>query len=385
MKKTMRLTAMLLCAVMLLIGFAAAIEVVDPTEVFYVADYANVLSDETESYIVSKNDSLYSLTGGQIVVVTIEFLGGQNIEEYARTLMNEWKIGSAEFNNGLLLLLVTGEANYWAVQGSGIEISLTASLLGDYLKDYLEPEFAAGNYDAGVMNVFDAFLGWYDRFYSVNVSGGNAGAANGGTDGALTAPGTAEDGTASDSAAKEPADPLETDHTIKKGGIIGKIAGVFLIIVLVLVVLVFAVVAIPRTIYLRRRGYRYGIFNRAFWSHRPPPPPRRPRAPGPGAAPRPPMGTMGMGGAPRTGMGNPPSRPSAHPRPGTSRPSSPRMGGGGSTRGGGAGRSPLGGSRPSRISFDGSRSGSRSSFGGSRSGGPRMGGGGRTRGGGAGR
>ena len=117
MKKTTRLAAMLLCASLLLAGLASAIEVVDPTEAFYVADYANVLSDETENYIITKNDSLYSLTGGQIVVVTIEFLGGQDIVEYAHTLMNEWKIGSAEFNNGLLLLLVTGEANYWAVQG----------------------------------------------------------------------------------------------------------------------------------------------------------------------------------------------------------------------------------------------------------------------------
>lgn len=364
MKKTTRLAAMLLCAVLLLAGFASAIEVVDPTEAFYVADYANILSEETENYIVSKNDSLYSLTGGQIVVVTIEFLGGQDIEEYARTLMNEWKIGSAEYNNGLLLLLVTGEANYWAVQGSGIEVSLTASLLGDYLNEYLEPQFVSGNYDTGVMNVFDAFLGWYDRFYSVNVGGGNEGAVNNGNTGILDPSGTGGNGVApSDTDGVD--DPLSTDHTIKKGGIIGKIAGIFLIVVLILLVAVVSVVAIPRTIYLRRRGYRYGIFNRAFWSHRPPPPPRRPRGPRPGPGPRPPMGGMGMGGAPRPGMGNPP------PRSGP-RPSGPRMGGGGSTRGGGAGRSSFGGGR---SSFGGSRPG----------GGPRMGGGGGTRGGGAGR
>ncbi len=351
MKKTTKLAALLLCAVLLLTGVTSAIEVVDPTEVFYVADYANVLSEETESYIVSKNDSLYSLTGGQIVVVTIEFLGGQDIEEYARTLMNEWQIGSAEFNNGLLLLLVTGEANYWAVQGSGIEVSLTSSLLGDYLNEYLEPEFVTGNYDAGVMNVFDAFLGWYDRFYSVNVGGSNESAENNGSTGLID---PAADG-AAPSETEGVDDPLSTDNTIQRGGIIGRIAGIFLIVVLVLLVLIFSVVAIPRTIYLRRRGYHYGIFNRAFWSHRPPPPPRRPRGPRPG--PRPPMGGgMGMGGAPRPGAG---------PRPSAPRPGGPRMGGGGSTRGGGAGRSSFGGSRPSSR--------------------PRSGGGGSTRGGGAGR
>lgn len=68
MKKTTKLAALLLCAVLLLTGVTSAIEVVDPTEVFYVADYANVLSEETESYIVSKNDSLYSLTGGRLLL-----------------------------------------------------------------------------------------------------------------------------------------------------------------------------------------------------------------------------------------------------------------------------------------------------------------------------
>ena len=377
MKKTTRLAAMLLCAVLLLAGFASAIEVVDPTEAFYVADYANVLSEETENYIVTKNDSLYSLTGGQIVVVTIEFLGGQDIEEYAYTLMNEWKIGSTEFHNGLLLLLVTGEANYWAMQGSGIEVSLTASLMGDYLNDYLDQEFKNGNYDTGVMNVFDAFLGWYDRFYNVNVGGSNTGAENNGNAGtaAPSVSGAPDDGNTPQTDGAD--DPLSTDHTIKKGGIVGKIAGIFLIVVLVLLIVIACVVAVPRTIYLRRRGYHYGVFNRAFWSHRPPPPPRRPRGPGsrPGPRSRPPMGRPGMGGAQRPGMGNPPSRP-ASPRPSAPRPSGPRMGGGGSTRGGGVGRSSFGGSRPSgRSSFGGSRPG----------GGPRMGGGGGTRGGGAGR
>ena len=44
MKKTTRLAAMLLCAALLLAGLASAIEVVDPTEAFYVADFAKVLS-----------------------------------------------------------------------------------------------------------------------------------------------------------------------------------------------------------------------------------------------------------------------------------------------------------------------------------------------------
>ncbi len=351
MKKLTRLTALLLCAALLLAGAASAAKVVDPTTEYYVADYADVLSDETEKYIIEMNDVLYEKTGGQIVVVTIEFLGGQNIEDYAYTLMNEWKIGSAEQNNGCLLLLVTGEANYWAMSGSGIQLSLTASLLAEYLSTYLEPDFQAKNYDAGVTKTFDNILGWYQRFYKVDLTGDGA------------------DSAAHDSAETlEPAESAETDplnesHGIRAGGLVGKIAGWFLIIVAILAVVALLLIAVPRMFYLRRRGYRPNIMSRTFWSSNPPPPPSRNRAP----VSRAPSSRMGggpvsrPGGTSRMGSGGTVSRPGGTTRmgsggtrgPGTlksvgsrnvggvsrSAPvSRPRSGGGGNTRGGGAGR-----------------------------------------------
>ena len=338
MKHLIKLTAMILIAALLLTGAASAITVVDRTSEYYVADYADVLSAETENYIVEMNRKLDELTGGQIVVVSIEFLGGQNIEEYAYTLMNEWKIGDAEKNNGLLLLLVTGEANYWAMSGSGIQSSLTASLLGEYLSTYLEPDFKALNYDAGVTKVFDQFLGWYERYYKVELSDKDTTAAQTGSD--STAP------------SDEQNDPLNEPTGIQKGGIIGKIAGWFLIIVLVLAVLAVLLVAVPRMIYLRRRGYRPNILSRTFWSSNPPPPPSRTRQ----TTQRSGGARMGTGGVTRGGVSQP-REPGVRPRMGTGgshtdirttsnrsvggRTVGPQSGrsGGGTSRGGGAGRS----------------------------------------------
>ena len=46
--------------------------------------------------------------------------------------------------------------------------------LGNYVDDftsmqsyYLESDFAAGDYDAGVLATFDAFIGWFADFYGV--------------------------------------------------------------------------------------------------------------------------------------------------------------------------------------------------------------------------
>jgi len=155
----------LLLALNLMIIQALALNIPEPTELFYVADYAGVLEQDTIDHIVSMNDALYAKTGAQVVIATVDFIDGADIEDYAYEMANKWGIGSAEKNNGVLLLLVIGEENYWAVQGKGLESSLPSSTLGNILYDYLEDDFAAGDYDAGVRKVFDAIYAKLESIY----------------------------------------------------------------------------------------------------------------------------------------------------------------------------------------------------------------------------
>ena len=162
--KSNKVIAAVLLAVCFSLFFCcgSAWAVVDAPDSVYVGDYANVLTEETEQYIIAENRKLCEATGAQIVIVTVDFLDGMEIEDYAYTIFNDWGIGDAAYNNGLLLLLAIGEENYYAMQGEGLEGILSSGTLGDMLYDYLEPDFAVGNYDAGVRAVFDAFLTWYD-------------------------------------------------------------------------------------------------------------------------------------------------------------------------------------------------------------------------------
>ena len=124
-------------------------DVVEPTEQFYVADYANVIDEATEQLIVEKSAKLYEENGAQVVVVTVDFIGESTIEEYARALFNKWGIGDKDKNNGVLLLMVIGEENYWCVQGRGLEDSLPTSSIKDMLDLCLEPDFAKHDYSRG--------------------------------------------------------------------------------------------------------------------------------------------------------------------------------------------------------------------------------------------
>lgn len=131
-------------------------DVVEPTEQFYVADYANVIDEATEQLIVEESAKLCDETGAQVVVVTVDFIGESTIEEYARALFNKWGIGDKDKNNGVLLLMVIGEENYWCVQGRGLEDSLPTSSIKDMLDLCLEPDFAKHDYSRGAYSFHNA-------------------------------------------------------------------------------------------------------------------------------------------------------------------------------------------------------------------------------------
>lgn len=168
----------ILLTVMLFVGLTAvpagaSAKIPDAPDPFYAADFAGVLTEDTENYIIEKNGILENECGGQIVVVTVDFLDGMDIEDYAYKLFNSWKIGDEDENNGVLLLLVIGEENYWCMQGKGLESVLSSGDIDDILWNDLEDDFAEGNYNAGVEKTFDALYDEVAAYYGVSDADGD--------------------------------------------------------------------------------------------------------------------------------------------------------------------------------------------------------------------
>ena len=133
----------------------------------YVYDEAGVLSDSTEQYINLETAALDEACGGQIAVVAVEFTGAYSTADYAYELFNAWGIGDRNENNGLLLLLVTGAEDYYIMPGSGVTDIFSGGTLQTLMDDYLEADFAAGNYDAGVRKTFDRIMEIYGEKYDL--------------------------------------------------------------------------------------------------------------------------------------------------------------------------------------------------------------------------
>lgn len=170
------IAALLLCAAM----GTGAYALVSPSDEFYVTDSANVLSNETEQMIINYNGALeQQCSGAQIVVVTVDYLGGMYCDEYAYQLFNDWGVGSSEYNNGMLLLLAVQENKAWLAYGLGLNSLISSSDVDDMLDEYFWDDFDDGDYDEAVTALFKALLNWYDEHYDSSTA--SAGQVQSGT------------------------------------------------------------------------------------------------------------------------------------------------------------------------------------------------------------
>jgi len=183
---------MLLCAVALADTYVSP-KKLKPGEELYTLDRANVLSDATKGEIVYSNDLLYKACGAQIAVVTVGTTGSDAIDDYATELFNAWGIGDAGKGNGFLLLLAIDDEDYYALCGDGLQPKFTAGSLKDYFDRYLEADFAAGRYDAGVKKFFEAVFERVASTYNADVTV-EQGIASYLASGQVTAPGGARFG-----------------------------------------------------------------------------------------------------------------------------------------------------------------------------------------------
>ena len=103
-----------------------------------------------EDKLVAYDDS----TSTQIVVVIVDDLKGKTADDYAISLGQKWGVGGKQFNNGIVLLIATGDKDgnrkYFIATGYGIEASVTDLLADRIGTEILRPQLQSGNHYAAV-------------------------------------------------------------------------------------------------------------------------------------------------------------------------------------------------------------------------------------------
>ena len=95
----------------------------------YVTDLAGIVSPEAESALNGYLRRFEQQTTAQIFVLTIQSLEGEPLEDFSiRVAHDMWKIGQAEKDNGVLLLVSFQDLEMRLEIGYGLEGVLTSMI-----------------------------------------------------------------------------------------------------------------------------------------------------------------------------------------------------------------------------------------------------------------
>lgn len=116
-----------------------------------VVDAANLLSVEQEETLDAELRSIYENDGPQIAVLTIKSLEGEDLEDYSMKVCESWKLGAADRDDGVLVLVSLEERKIRIEVGYGLEGTLTDTKCGLIIRNIMAPEFQAGRYGDGIV------------------------------------------------------------------------------------------------------------------------------------------------------------------------------------------------------------------------------------------
>jgi uncharacterized protein len=117
-----------------------------------VVDDAQIISPDARARLSATLRAHEQATSNQIVVLTVPTIQPENIEEYAVTVFNSWKLGQQSRNNGVLLVVVSQDRKMRIEVGYGLEPILTDAIASSIIRDVMTPAFKHADYDGGIQN-----------------------------------------------------------------------------------------------------------------------------------------------------------------------------------------------------------------------------------------
>ncbi len=154
----MRLSALLLFA-LLITGVAARAEKYDQLQnTGYVNDFAGVLSADAKNQLTNLCSELDQKANAQIAVVTIHTLDGDSVDDFANRLFEKWGVGPKGSDRGVLILLAVDDRQYHIEVGYGLEGILPDGKVGGFGRQMV-PNLKQGDYSGAIVQLTGQIAG----------------------------------------------------------------------------------------------------------------------------------------------------------------------------------------------------------------------------------
>jgi uncharacterized protein len=123
-----------------------------------VVDLSGTLDQAQQQAIAAKLAAFEQAKGSQVAVLLVPTIGAETIEEFATRVTDEWKLGRAGVDDGVLFVVAKQERRMRIQTGRGVQGVLTDALSRRIIAERVSPRFRAGDFAGGINDGVDAIL-----------------------------------------------------------------------------------------------------------------------------------------------------------------------------------------------------------------------------------
>lgn len=124
-----------------------------------VTDLTNTLTDAQINSISDKLATFEENKGSQIAVLLVNTTQPETIEQYSIRVVEQWKIGRADIDDGVLLLIAKQDRKMRIEVGYGLEGAIPDAYAKRIIEQIIKPEFRGGDFYHGITKGTDALIG----------------------------------------------------------------------------------------------------------------------------------------------------------------------------------------------------------------------------------
>jgi uncharacterized protein len=121
-----------------------------PAPTGYLVDDANAIPEPAEQVLEAELEAYAERSGHQLAVAVVDSTDDESIEDYANDLFGEWGVGSAERDDGVLIVVAIDDRELRIEVGRGLEATLTDIEAADIIRDDMVPKLKVGDYAGAV-------------------------------------------------------------------------------------------------------------------------------------------------------------------------------------------------------------------------------------------
>ena len=123
-----------------------------------VVDTTGTLDAARKQALEQQALALQQRKGSQLQVLVVASTQPETIEQYAVRAFEQWKLGRAKVDDGVLLVVAKDDRKVRIEVGYGLEGAIPDITAGRVVQEYLVPKFRAGDYGGGITDATAALV-----------------------------------------------------------------------------------------------------------------------------------------------------------------------------------------------------------------------------------